>query len=81
MKIQIKLQEQAYLNNSANGDWKDEAYVAKAEINGLPGKVWWLVESPGAEYEEDACDWTNPYLIELETDVIDPGEHEITIYE
>lgn len=81
MKIQIKLQEQAYFNNSANGDWKDEAYVAKAEINGLPGKVWWLVENSDAEYEEDACDWTNPYLIEMETDVIDPGEHEITIYE
>lgn len=81
MKIQIKLKEQAYLNNSANGSWKDEAYVAAAEINGLPGKVWWIVENPESEDESDACNWNKPYLIELDSEQIDPDEHETTIYE
>lgn len=79
MEIQITLKEQAYFNNSAGGGWQDNAYVARAEINGFPGYVWWLVTNPDSEDESNACDWNKPYLIELDTDSIDPDEHEIEI--
>lgn len=41
MELNLVLNEQAYLNNSANGNWKDIAYTAKGTVNGLPCQIWW----------------------------------------
>lgn len=79
MKLEIILKEQAYLNNSACGDWKDSAYRAKGTVNGLNCIVWWENIRPESEDESDCCDWEKPYLIELESSIIDPDNFEIVI--
>lgn len=79
MELNVILNEQAYLNNSANGNWKDRAYTAKGTVNGLPCKIWWENINPEAEDESDCCDWEVPYLIELESQFIDPDQYEIII--
>lgn len=77
--LEIKLTQEAYLNNGAGGDWRDDAYTARGTVNGLPCKIWWININPDAEDESDCCDWSNPYLIELESSVIDPDNFEIVI--
>ena len=78
MELDLILNEQAYLNNGANGNWKD-MYTAKGTVNGLPYQIWWENINPEAEDESDCCEWEIPYLIELESQFIDPDEYEISI--
>ena len=76
MELNLILNEQAYLSNSAYGNCKDVAYTARGTVNGLPCKIWWENINPEAEDQSDCCDWEDPYLIELESQFIDPDEYE-----
>lgn len=79
MKLEIKLLEEAKFSNSANGNWMDKAYSAKATIGNLPCTIWWTIENEEAENEDESCNWEKPYLIIMDSQNIDPDEYEIEI--